>query len=73
MVEWEELDMAVDSGASETVVGEGMLRSVAIKEGEALRRGVQYEVADGTLLPNLGEQEFVAVGEEGEMRGGADE
>ena len=52
--EWEELDLAVDSGASETVIGEGMLKGVEVKEGTAKKRGVQYEVADGTLLPNLG-------------------
>ena len=55
----------VDSGASETVVGEGMLKSV---EGSAKKRGVHYEVADGTLLPNRGEQDFIAVGGRGELR-----
>ena len=66
--EWEELDMAVDSGAAETVIGDEMLASVQLQEGEACRRGVQYEVASGTLIPNLGEKRFVAVGEQGEMR-----
>ena len=66
--EWEELDMAVDSGATETVIGEEMLASVELKEGEACKRGVQYEVASGTLIPNLGEKRFVAVGEQGEVR-----
>ena len=47
--------MAVDSGATETVVGEDMLQSVETKEGEASKKGVQYEVASGTLIPNLGE------------------
>jgi hypothetical protein len=67
--EWEEIEMAVDSGATETVIGEEMLQGIQLKEGEACRRGVKYEVADGTLIPNLGEKEFVAVGEGGEMRG----
>ena len=66
--EWEELEMAVDSGATETVVGEGMLLDVETRDGEARRKGVQYEVADGTLIPNLGEKKFVAVAEQGEMR-----
>ena len=66
--EYEEIEMAVDSGATETVVGEDMLQSVETKEGEASRKGVQYEVASGTLIPNLGEKKFVAVGEHGEMR-----
>lgn len=66
--EWEEINLTVDSGASETLVGDGMVKSVAVTEGAAKRRGVQYEVADGTLLPNLGEQDFVAVGERCEAR-----
>ena len=66
--EWEEIDMAIDSGATETVVGENMLTSIDTVEGEASRRGVQYEVASGTLIPNLGEKRFVAVGEGGEVR-----
>ena len=66
--EWEELEMAVDSGATETVVEDGMLLDVETRDGEASRKGVQYEVADGTLIPNLGEKTFVAVAEQGEMR-----
>ena len=60
--------MAVDSGATETVVGEDMIMSVDIKDGPAKRRGVCYEVADGTNIPNLGEKKFTAVSEEGTMR-----
>ena len=66
--EWEEIDMAVDSGATETVVGEGMLKNIEVVEGEAYKKGVQYEVASGELIPNLGEKRFVAVGERGETR-----
>jgi len=66
--EWEEIDMAVDSGATETVIGEHMLCGIETVEGEACKKGVQYEVASGTLIPNLGEKKFIAVGEGGEMR-----
>ena len=66
--EWEEIDMAIDSGATEILVGENMLTSIGTVEGEASRRGVQYEVASGTLIPNLGEKRFAAVGEGGEVR-----
>ena len=65
---WEELEIAVDSGATETVVPEDALGNVDTVEGEACRRGVMYEVASGTLIPNLGEKKFVAVGEAGEVR-----
>jgi len=66
--EWEEIDMAVDSGATESVIGEEMLMNVEMKEGEATRRGVQYEVASGSLIPNLGEKKFMAVDEQGVER-----
>ena len=56
---WEEIEMTVDSGASETVVGEDMISAVATKEGQASRRGVVYEVANGVRIPNLGEKQFV--------------
>ena len=60
--------MAVDSGATETVAGEDMIKGVETKPGEATRRGVQYEVASGELIPNLGEKNFLAYGEHGQMR-----
>ena len=66
--EWEELEMAMDSGATESVVGENMLTSVELQEGEAYRRGVRYEVADGTLISNKGEKRFVGVNEDGQER-----
>jgi hypothetical protein len=66
--EWEEIELAVDSGATETVVGEDMLTSVETVEGEAFKRGVEYEVASGTTIPNLGEKCFVAIAEEGQRR-----
>ena len=58
--EWEEIELAVDSGASETVVNEDMLRSVQTQESAASRRGVEYEVANGIRIPNLGEKGFKA-------------
>ena len=62
---WDYVDLAVDSGASETVVGEEMLQSVATTEGAASRRGVQYEVANGVRIPNLGEKKFCGISGEG--------
>jgi hypothetical protein len=66
--EWEELVMNVDSGASETVITEEAVQFLPLEEGEAKKRGVKYEVADGTLIPNLGERNFVAVAEQGQKR-----
>ncbi len=65
---WEYVDMAVDSGASETVLGEDELSSIEVKEGPARKRGGKYEVATGVRIPNLGEKKFQAVTEEGVTR-----
>lgn len=62
---WEELTMYVDSGATETVVGEDMIMSVKVAEGIASRRGTKYETANGVRIPNLGEKIFRGVIEDG--------
>lgn len=54
--EWEEIELMVDSGASETVVPDGLVKSVETRPSDASRRGVQYEVANGQRIPNLGEK-----------------
>ena len=38
------------------------------REGAASRRGVEYEIANGELIPNLGEKRFIAVSTEGISR-----
>ena len=43
---WEEIEMAVDSGASESVVNEEQLSGAETLEGKAKKMGIQYEVAD---------------------------
>ena len=48
--ELEEIELAVDFGATETVVCEDMLLSVKTTEGESFKRGVEYEVASGTTI-----------------------
>ena len=45
-----------------------MLKSVALRDGIASRRGVEYEVANGEKIPNLGEKKFLAVSNEGVAR-----
>ena len=61
--EWEELVMAVDSGASETVVNEEMLPTIETIEGVAYRQGVEYELASGETIPNQGEKVFTGESE----------
>ena len=61
---YEEIELAVDSGATETVIGEAMLDSISTKAG---RKGVRYENATGDIVQNLGQKEFVAVTDDTEM------
>ena len=63
-LEWEEIELAVDSGATETVIGEEALQSIKLVEGAAYKRGVKYEVANGLRIPNFGEKRFVGFTEE---------
>ena len=65
---WEEVELVVDSGATENVVGEDMLQSVDTKTGIAAKRGVEYEVANGVRMPNLGEKRFKCTSTEGVER-----
>ena len=61
--------MAVDSGASETVVPPHLIQFVDTHPGEASRRGVMYEVANGQRIPNLGEKLFIGAShDEGHLR-----
>ena len=55
--EWEELELAVDSGASATVVAENMVKAV---QAQNARPDVRYEVAAGSQLPHLGRKTFSA-------------
>ena len=66
--EWDFIDVAVDSGASESVMNKGDLDKVPIEESEAQRRGVRYETADGTEIENEGQKSFYAMGERGFLR-----
>ena len=66
--EWEEIELAVDSGASETVVNDDMLKTIQTQESAASRRGVEYEVANGVRIPNLGEKRFTGTSTEGISR-----
>ena len=52
--EWEDIEFIVDSGASETVVGEEMLENIPTRESSASRRGVEYETANGERIMNFG-------------------
>ena len=44
--EWEEITLALDSGATETVIPPDILAGHELGEGALFKRGVEYEVAN---------------------------
>ena len=54
--EWTCIDVIVDSGACETVMPRSMCSHISILPSAQSRAGVEYEVASGLCIPNLGER-----------------
>ena len=55
--EYVQVDVMVDSGATETVMTVDCLAGeIDITEEVALKNGVKYEVANGTQIPKLEER-----------------
>ena len=65
---WEEVEMVMDSGATDTVIGRGVLTKVKKKKGIACIRRAEYELANGEHMPNLGEKTFSGITCEGTVR-----
>ena len=66
--EWEELIMAVDSGATETVVNSDSAKSVPTVSGSASKAGVKYALANGETVDNEGEKHMIMSSMEGVNR-----
>ena len=66
---WEEVKLAFDSGATETVIPPHVLQGHELHEGAPFKRGVEYEVATGVQIHNLGEKRFVGLTTEGAQKG----
>ena len=66
--EWEEVEMGVDSGATETVIRRGDLDWIETKEGVPYKRGVKYGMANGAIIDNEGEKDFEGWTEEGVLK-----
>eukprot|EP00973_Karenia_brevis_P027612 3806195-Karenia_brevis.AAC.1 len=61
---WEELKIAVDSGATESVVSREDAVSIPVVPGEASKAGVKYSMANGDVIENEGEKRMqVSFGE----------
>ena len=66
--EWQEVELAVDSGATETVIDTNTLTHVKAVEGPAFKRCVKYEVTNDESIPNLGNKSFKGFTEEGTLK-----
>ena len=55
--EWVAITVTVDSGACVTVMPSGLCMGIPIVDNDLSRAGVEYEVANGESIPNLGERQ----------------
>ena len=65
---WEKIDITLDSGAAETVGPKSAVEGVRVRRDNG-REGMNYRAANGTTMPNYGEQRLCWESEEGQ-RGG---
>ncbi len=66
---FEILSSIVDSGATIPVMHPDDAKAYELLESQASREGVEYEVANGDSVPNLGEKKFACLTSEGTLRG----
>jgi hypothetical protein len=61
---WTEIEITVDSGACVTVMPRSLCEGISILQNRLSREGVEYEVANGEHIPNLGERrcEMMTIG-----------
>ena len=67
--QWEELYAIMDSGATVPVLNPRMGKAYRVEESAASRANVEYEIADGSALPNLGQKRMAVLTNEGTLRG----
>ena len=63
--EWTEIEITIDSGACDTVMPRGMCAHISMISTPLT--GLEYEVANGAGLPNLGERRCLMMTENSEM------
>ena len=61
--EWQEIEITVDSGACDTVMPTSLSPQISLLQTEMSRSGMEYEVANGAGLPNMGEKRCVMMTE----------
>ena len=60
---WVEIEVTIDSGACDTVMPAAWCGHISILQSDDSRRGVEYEVANGETIPNLGERHCLLMSE----------
>ncbi len=66
---WERIRAVMDSGATVPVLHPKTGREYPVQESEASRAGVEYEIANGDGLANLGRKLMAVLTNEGTLRG----
>ncbi len=66
---WEVMHAVVDSGATVPVLHPKTGEVYQVEESPASRAGVEYEIANGSTLPCLGQKHMAVMTEEGTLRG----
>ena len=66
---WETLAAIVDSGASIPVFHHSVAAAYDLQESEASKAGEEYEIANGDLIPCLGQKRIAVLTGEGTLRG----
>ena len=65
--EWMEIEITIDSGACDTVMPDNMCPHISLLSSDSSRAGLEYEVANGEGLPNLGEKKCLMMTEDSDM------
>ena len=61
---WTEIEITIDSGACDTVMPARLCQHISIIQTEESRRGMEYEVANGETIPNVGERHCLLMTED---------
>ena len=60
---WTEIEVTIDSGACDTVMPTSMCKHISIMQTEESRRGMEYEVANGETVLNVGARHCILMSE----------
>ena len=64
---WVEIEVTIDSGACDTVMPTSLCSHISIITTADSRRGMEYEVANGETIPNVGERHCLQMSEDSQQ------